>query len=712
MIISRGQCKELPAVILIKNMSARMEQTLSGPNKKKYNMASRSPLILNSLDPNINNRENGSVDPPSLSDRVSSQLLEQQLESLNLQGNVNRGCSSILLLDGSENLNIKSEKLFLSALNLEPNKKVKVVSIFGNTGEGKSFTLNKVFFNGDEVFKTSSAQTSCTMGVWAKYDPNLKVICLDTEGLLGISNKENQRTRLLLKVLAISDIIIYRTRAERLQKDMYTFLGAASKAYRDHFSAALQKALSKADGEKIVPGLGPGVVVFHETRHTETLFKSTSVTQSAEDIIRTTFGELDLSCDAFSFLKYVGVKTQGHTETSFTELKRALEKELESTDVRSPRDAKYIYMMLKSVNEKFLSPINDTNPQQYLAAFFTCPDKCQSCRAGCSLSMGHKDEGEPHFSNKVCKYQHQYQNCVYLCKQCYKTGSRVVVKPSYQTMNETSWTSYLNYVWSGYVIECPNCGEIYRSRQHWYGNKNPEEGAVRTEIVHIWPGERVLLSSQNSAQKVLDGVNVITDVVANVSCQPTRVLTSWVADKIAPSYWRPNHEIKECFKCHTPFAPAATKHHCRSCGEGFCENCSSKRRPVRHRGWDTDVRVCDDCYAEMEESEQDANSISQDGLAEIRARQIGETVVNLISAGKSVLDIPKDFIKETARPSYWTPDSECLNCVLCKNPFGALLPLHHCRDCGRGVCDNCSNSRRSVPARGWDAPVRVCDSCR
>ena len=39
-----------------------------------------------------------------------------------------------------------------------------------------------------------------------------------------------------------------------------------------------------------------------------------------------------------------------------------------------------------------------------------------------------------------------------------------------------------------YVIECPYCGEIYRSRQYWYGNKNPEDAAVRTEIQHVWPG--------------------------------------------------------------------------------------------------------------------------------------------------------------------------------------------------------------------------------
>lgn len=35
----------------------------------------------------------------------------------------------------------------------EKNLNIKVVSVFGNTGEGKSYTLNQLFFNGSEVFK-------------------------------------------------------------------------------------------------------------------------------------------------------------------------------------------------------------------------------------------------------------------------------------------------------------------------------------------------------------------------------------------------------------------------------------------------------------------------------------------------------------------------------------------------------------------------------
>ena len=75
----------------------------------------------------------------------------------------------------------------------------KVVSIVGNTGEGKSYCLNRLFFGDYEdandlscdvaevegVFCTSPSQDSCTLGVWAAYDPLREVIVLDTEGMLG-----------------------------------------------------------------------------------------------------------------------------------------------------------------------------------------------------------------------------------------------------------------------------------------------------------------------------------------------------------------------------------------------------------------------------------------------------------------------------------------------------------------------------------------------
>lgn len=96
---------------------------------------------------------------------------------------------------------------------------------------------------------------------------------------------------------------------------------------------------------------------------------------------------------------------------------------------------------------------------------------------------------------------------------------------------------------------------------------------------------------------------------------------------------------------------------------------------------------------------------------EVRIRKYSEVVVNTIQTVASVLEYPKELIKETARPTYWVPDTECLSCVCCGLDFNQNLLLHHCRECGKGVCDECSLTRKPVPLRGWDKPVRVCDNC-
>jgi zinc finger FYVE domain-containing protein 1 len=51
-------------------------------------------------------------------------------------------------------------------------------------------------------------------------------------------------------------------------------------------------------------------------------------------------------------------------------------------------------------------------------------------------------------------------------------------------------------------------------------------------------------SSMNPARKVLDGVTYISETVASVSYEPSRLLSSWVADQFAPKYWKSNAEIK------------------------------------------------------------------------------------------------------------------------------------------------------------------------
>lgn len=208
-------------------------------------------------------------------DNSTRQVLNRKPISLNQNSDDLRSINihfekSFLLLDGREELRVASAEIFAKRLGCPMDTKMKVVSIFGNTGDGKSHTMNHAFFDGEEIFCTSASQDSCTLGVWAAFQPALNVLCLDTEGLLGATINENQRMRLLLKVLAISDIAIFRTRSERLHSDMFTFLSTASKAFYKHFSAALQSFGLPGPATS----LGPAVVIFHETRNTKVITSS------------------------------------------------------------------------------------------------------------------------------------------------------------------------------------------------------------------------------------------------------------------------------------------------------------------------------------------------------------------------------------------------------------------------------------------------------
>lgn len=87
---------------------------------------------------------------------------------------------------------------------------------------------------------------------------------------------QGQRTRLLLKVLAISDLVIYRTHADRLHDDLFKFLGDASDAYLKHFSRELKATTARCGLDVPLSTLGPAVIIFHETVHTKLLGSGTS----------------------------------------------------------------------------------------------------------------------------------------------------------------------------------------------------------------------------------------------------------------------------------------------------------------------------------------------------------------------------------------------------------------------------------------------------
>jgi zinc finger FYVE domain-containing protein 1 len=265
------------------------------------------------------------------------------------------------------------------------------VSIFGNTGDGKSHTLNHTFFNGRPIFRTSQKQETCTMGVWCAYDPITNSLIFDTEGLLGTTQNENKRMRLLLKVLAISDVIVYRTRAERLHNDLFKFLSDASVAYLKYFSKELRAAALKLKLDTI-SSLGPDCVLFHETQHTDVLadeFDADGHQRTVAHHLRDRFAKLDLSYNAFSSIEYVGTRTRTTAaataaasavySTDFGKLAHTVRTLLRNNSVRPPRKLSSIYQVFKVLNDKFNGVITKNQISTFADEYFTCSALCLSC---------------------------------------------------------------------------------------------------------------------------------------------------------------------------------------------------------------------------------------------------------------------------------------------------------------------------------------------
>jgi zinc finger FYVE domain-containing protein 1 len=118
----------------------------------------------------------------------------------------------------------------------------------------------------------------------------------------------------------------------------------------------------------------------------------------------------------------------------------------------------------------------------------------------------------------------------------------------------------INYAMSGYLLECPHHGILYKSREYWYGNEEPEK-VVRTEIKHVWKDQKFefMGTSLNTGRKVIDVFNYLGDIIN----EPKDLACQYLADRVAPSYWIPNAEIINCSACKIKLEKSEDKHHCR-----------------------------------------------------------------------------------------------------------------------------------------------------
>ena len=64
----------------------------------------------------------------------------------------------------------------------------------------------------------------------------------------------------------------------------------------------------------------------------------------------------------------------------------------------------------------------------------------------------------------------------------------------------------------------------------------------------------------------------------------------------ASSLWKPDASTHKCTACVKKFSLLTRKHHCRCCGDIFCNPCSSNFVPLPQLLYPEPVRICDGCF--------------------------------------------------------------------------------------------------------------------
>jgi len=198
----------------------------------------------------------------------------------------------------------------------------------------------------------------------------------------------------------------------------------------------------------------------------------------------------------------------------------------------------------------------------------------------------------------------------------------------------------------------------------------------------------------------------LSSEIAKWSNPALKAVKDTIVDASLPVGMQPNSEINECNVCKRIIDTLTNPvHHCRQCNQGVCDKCSNYYLEFPKHG---KQRVCSRCFENSKNDNFKKKVLPEESGVYQMIKIASKTTIILGTLAKA----PFSVAKIIAQPSCWQSDSECRKCPICESEFDVnWLPIHHCRACGKGVCDTCSSNRVCVPLRGIDFPQRVCDTC-
>ena len=118
------------------------------------------------------------------------------------------------------------------------------------------------------------------------------------------------------------------------------------------------------------------------------------------------------------------------------------------------------------------------------------------------------------------------------------------------------------------------------------------------------------------------------------------------------SHWVKDEFVLKCSSCELTFSLSIRKHHCRRCGEIFCDKCTSKATQLPYLGYGiTAQRVCENCFSAVSlkalENDDAANKDSSNGeiLSGIKNVETAttESIKRLYTTGIKPLEVQFKF---------------------------------------------------------------------
>nr|XP_043606663.1 protein FREE1-like isoform X2 [Erigeron canadensis] len=151
-------------------------------------------------------------------------------------------------------------------------------------------------------------------------------------------------------------------------------------------------------------------------------------------------------------------------------------------------------------------------------------------------------------------------------------------------------------------------------------------------------------------------------------------------------HWVPDEASVKCTSCSTYFGAFVRRHHCRNCGDIFCDKCTQGRIALTAEEQAPQVRVCDQCMAEVTQRlshvDELASRSSGNNRHEDLAKKLQEMEKNRNTTAGLKFDAPDAQMKEVECPTCTVHlqvevpamGSKTIECSVCQHPF--LVSAH------------------------------------